>query len=77
MSGWPEYEIDSINAALISGKSHDQIRGLVLQLLELRKQVGATKGSRVALLGVGIADDEIRALLAQLVETRNGIGGAA
>lgn len=30
--GWPEYEVDAINAARIAGKSDDEIRSLVIRL---------------------------------------------
>ena len=35
--GWPENEVDAINAARISGKSNDEIRALVLKLEAARK----------------------------------------
>jgi prophage regulatory protein len=35
---WPEPEIDAINRARVAGKSEDQIRALVQQLVEIRKQ---------------------------------------
>ena len=35
--GWPEYEVDAINAARIAGKSDDEIRGLVKELIVARK----------------------------------------
>ncbi len=38
--GWPDYEIDAINAARIAGKSDDEIRELVKALHAQRKQAG-------------------------------------
>lgn len=38
--GWPENEIDAINAARIAGKSDDEIKALVKQLIEQRKLLG-------------------------------------
>lgn len=35
--GWPDYEIDAINAARIAGKSDKEIRELVSQLEAARK----------------------------------------
>lgn len=35
--GWPEHEIEAINAARIAGKSDDEIRELVFKLLAARK----------------------------------------
>lgn len=35
--GWPEHEIDAINAARIAGKSDDEIRLLVKELEAARK----------------------------------------
>jgi prophage regulatory protein len=35
--GWPDYEIDTINAARIAGKTDDEIRELVIQLETARK----------------------------------------
>ena len=35
--GWPENEVDAINAARISGKSNDEIRALVVKLEAARK----------------------------------------
>jgi len=37
-SGWPDYEVDAINATLIAGKSDDDIRALVVKLEEARKK---------------------------------------
>jgi len=37
-SGWPEYEIDAINAARIAGKSNDEIRELIKTLVAKRQQ---------------------------------------
>lgn len=36
---WPAYEIDAINAAKIAGKSEDEIRQLVKDLLAYRPKV--------------------------------------
>jgi prophage regulatory protein len=38
--GWPSSEIDAINAARIAGKTDDEIRALVKQLVAKRKQAG-------------------------------------
>ena len=35
--GWPSYEINAINAARIAGKSKDEIRALVKELITARK----------------------------------------
>lgn len=35
--GWPENEVDAINAARISGKSNEEIRALVIKLEAARK----------------------------------------
>ena len=35
--GWPDYEIDAINAARIAGKTDEEIRELVIQLETARK----------------------------------------
>ena len=42
---WPEYEVDAINAARIAGKSDEEIRALVKELVAARKTVaqGAAK----------------------------------
>lgn len=37
--GWPDYEVDTINAARIAGKTDDEIRELVIQLESARKTV--------------------------------------
>jgi len=37
--GWPENEVDAINAARISGKSNEEIRALVIKLEATRKFV--------------------------------------
>ena len=37
-SGWPDYEVDAINAARIAGKSNDEIRVLVAELMASRKR---------------------------------------
>jgi prophage regulatory protein len=36
-AGWPEYEVDVLNAARTAGKSDDEIRALVARLVEERK----------------------------------------
>jgi prophage regulatory protein len=36
-SGWPEHEVDTLNAARIAGKSDAEIRELVLTLMAARK----------------------------------------
>ena len=38
-SGWPEHEIDVIVAARISGKSDDEVRQLVKELMGKRKSL--------------------------------------
>lgn len=38
--GWPDYEVDAINAARIAGKSDDEIRKLVKALHAQRTQAG-------------------------------------
>ena len=35
--GWPEYEEDALNAARIAGKTNDEIRDLVKELMNNRK----------------------------------------
>ena len=35
--GWPDYEVDALNAALIAGKSDDEIRALVQELTDKRQ----------------------------------------
>ncbi len=40
-SGWPDNEIDAINAARIAGQSDDQIRKLVKGLVAARKAATA------------------------------------
>ncbi len=37
ISAWPEHEVDAVLRARIAGKTPDQIRELVTQLLEERK----------------------------------------
>jgi len=37
--GWPDYEIDAINAARIAGKSDEEIRALVVKLIATRKTI--------------------------------------
>lgn len=36
-SGWPDYEVDAINAACIAGKNSEDIRTLVVKLEVARK----------------------------------------
>jgi len=36
--GWPDYEVDAINAARVAGKSDDEIRALVAELMASRKR---------------------------------------
>ena len=38
--GWPDYEVDALNAARIAGKTDPQIRALVVEL-ELARKAGA------------------------------------
>jgi len=40
-SGWPEHEVDAINAARIAGKSNDEIRELVKSLISKRTEITA------------------------------------
>ena len=40
--GWPAAEVAALNAARISGKSDEQIRGLVLSLEQARGSADAT-----------------------------------
>ena len=35
--GWPEYEVDTLNAARIAGKSDDEVRALVVKLEAARE----------------------------------------
>jgi prophage regulatory protein len=44
--GWPDYEIDAINAARIAGQSEDQIRELVKRLHAQRTGLLATTGAQ-------------------------------
>jgi prophage regulatory protein len=44
-SGFPQHEVNAINAARISGKSDDQIRKLVRELVEARKLTDARAGA--------------------------------
>lgn len=37
-SGWPQHEVDAINAARVAGKVDDEIRQLVRKLVALRKE---------------------------------------
>jgi prophage regulatory protein len=39
--GWPDYEVQAIAAAIIAGQSDDEIRALVKQLIEHRKNLPA------------------------------------
>jgi prophage regulatory protein len=39
--GWPQKELDAIAAARIRGATNDEIRDLVSQLIEQRKEVAA------------------------------------
>jgi prophage regulatory protein len=39
--GWPEEEVDALNAARIAGKSDEEIRTLVKKLEAARKDCGA------------------------------------
>ncbi len=38
-SGWPEHEVDAINAARIAGQTNDEIRELVETLVAKRQQI--------------------------------------
>lgn len=37
--GWPDYEVDAINAARVAGKSESEIRGLVKDLHAKRTEL--------------------------------------
>ncbi|MCG8006858.1 MAG: AlpA family phage regulatory protein [Candidatus Thiodiazotropha lotti] len=37
--GWPDHEVEAINAARIAGKSDDEIRNLVIKLEAARKDL--------------------------------------
>lgn len=39
--GWPDYEVQAINAARIAGKTNDEIRALVTRLHEKRQEMAA------------------------------------
>jgi hypothetical protein len=39
-AGWPAHELDAIAAARISGKSEDEIRALVHDLIAARSDAG-------------------------------------
>jgi prophage regulatory protein len=62
--GWPDYEVDAINAARIAGKSDDEIRELVTDLVEMRVHIA------------GKSDDEIRAMVRDLTTMRRGKASA-
>lgn len=62
--GWPDYEVDAINAARIAGKSDEFIRSLVLDLVAMRVHIA------------GKSDDEIRALVLDLPTMRSGKASA-
>jgi prophage regulatory protein len=36
-AGWPEHEVDAINAARLAGKSDDEVRALVASLIAQRR----------------------------------------
>lgn len=38
--GWPDYEVTALNNARIAGKSDEQIRTLVVELIAARELVG-------------------------------------
>ena len=57
----PEYEVDVITSARISGKSDDEIRQIVKTLVAFRKKV------------VGKTDDEIRAMLKDLFAANQAV----
>ena len=38
--GWPQYELDALASARIAGKSEDEIRALVLDLVAARGLAG-------------------------------------
>ena len=42
--GWPDYEIDAINAARVAGKSNDEIRDLVKVLHAKRTELPILAG---------------------------------
>jgi prophage regulatory protein len=45
---WPAYEIDAINRAEIAGATQDELRALVRQLLEQRKQMSPARATSPA-----------------------------
>jgi prophage regulatory protein len=47
-SAWPEHEVAAINGAVIAGKSEDEIRALVAQLIVQRKQPQAAAPPQAA-----------------------------
>ncbi len=51
-SGWPDYEVDAINAARIAGKSDDDIRTLVKELVYARKKAGQDLHNVASRMGV-------------------------
>jgi len=64
--GWPDYEVDAINAARIAGWSDDEIRTLVKELFYARKKVGQDlhiAASRMGGLIMGRTDNKKRPLV--------------
>lgn len=53
--GWPDYEVDAINAARVAGKSDGEIRALVRALCDARTHIA------------GKSDGEIRELVKDLL----------
>ena len=44
--GWPDYEVDAVNAARIAGATDGDIRELVSKLVEARKALAWTGGQQ-------------------------------
>lgn len=42
--GWPSHEVEALNAARVAGKTDDEIRELVKELVAARKDVVKGKG---------------------------------
>jgi prophage regulatory protein len=48
LSAWPSHEIDALNRAEIGGASQDELRALVLELLEQRQRMKPATQSTAA-----------------------------
>jgi prophage regulatory protein len=51
-SGWPEHEVDAINAARIAGKSNQEIRKLVVRLEAARNSTSTSDNDQAVWGGV-------------------------